>query len=210
MAEEVGLYQFMPDAKSCDICKSMEGTYEDAPQVPVHPHCDCQVIALAGGDANCEYEIVNLAMDQENYTETQSLWLEVSNPLAEDTDLSVTVQLGVEDASFDEGVLPAVEENFGWSPHTYQVIISQTLPAGTVGMVEAEVEFEMSNTIYEGERRRACYTENDDGSINADFADVGSVGGITIERTDVASFDIHATESGNEADFFTSPDESPY
>src|SRR5215471_7519217 len=139
MAEEVGLYQFIPNANSCDICESMAGTYVDEPHVPVHPFCDCKVVAVGDGDnANCEYSVVNLAMDEEDYTETQSLWIDVG--VAEDTDISITVHLGVEEYSFDDGVLEAVEEKFGWSPHEYDVIISQSVPAGTVGMVEAEIE----------------------------------------------------------------------
>ena len=211
MAEEVGLYQFIPDANSCDICESMAGTYEDAPEVPVHPYCNCQVVAVAHDDDNCEYEVVYLEMDEEDYTETQSLPEPVTldSPLAEDAEVSITVHLGVEEASFDEGVLEAVEEKFGWAPHEFDVIISQTVPAGTKA-VDADVDFRMKNTIYTADRRRTCYSDNADGSITADIEDIGSIGGITIERADVDSFEIYPTEFGDQADFFSSPDESPY
>ncbi len=212
MSEEVGLYQFIPDATACDICESMAGTYEDAPHVPVHPNCNCQVIALAGDDNDCVYWIdeASLTLDQENYTETQSLWLDIPSTLTEDTDISVTVELGLVESNFDEGVLEAVQNKFGWSEHNYQVIIGVTIPAGTVGTVQLEVEFDMANTIYTGERRRTCNIPNDDGSFTAEFADLGNVGGYTLERTDVASFDFHDPEPGNDSDFFSSPDESPF
>src|SRR5436309_15113712 len=91
-SDEVGTYQFVPDAHACDICQSMEGVYEDAPHVPVHPHCGCRIVRLAADDADCEYEVRNVLLDAEYYTERESyVPFALEQPLDADTDVTQTL-----------------------------------------------------------------------------------------------------------------------
>jgi hypothetical protein len=209
--EEVAKYQFIPDAHACDVCQSMEGVYEDAPHVPLHPHCACQIVRLAADSDNCQYEIRDLSSNEEYYSESEIVaTFELPRRLDSDTDASTDVTLGVEDYSFDEGVLEAVEDKFGWSPNTYTARISQTLPAGTSGTVEIEVEFRMGATTFLGDRWSICSTQNDDGSTTVTETNIGSVGGMAIERTGIESFDIHAQDDdGSGGGYFDPEDELP-
>ena len=207
--DEVAKYRFVPDATACDICQSMEGEYEDAPHVPVHPKCNCEVVRLGGAGDDCTYEVIDLSWEEEFYDETQTiLTIDFGRPLSADTDVSVEVNYGTEQYSFDEGVREAAED-LGWEEDQHTAQISQTVPAGTIS-VDVDVDFRMSTSTFRGERRKACTTENDDGSVTTTYEYLGSVGGMAIE-SDLVSFDMHAESdgAGGEEDFFEDGDEVP-
>lgn len=207
--EEVALYRFVPDATACDICRSMEGEYEDAPHVPVHFKCNCAVVRLAGAGDDCTYEVIDPSWEQEFYDETQNIkTIDFGGPLAADADVSLPVSYGTEGYSFDEGVRE-VAEGLGWQEEDHTTIISQTVPAGTIS-VDVYVTFRMSTALFRGERRKACTTENADGSVTTNYEYLGSVGGMAI-TSDLQSFNMR-TESGGGAggrDYFEDEDEIP-
>jgi hypothetical protein len=206
---EVAKYRFVPDATACDICLSMEGEYEDAPQVPVHFKCNCEVVRLGGAGDDCEYEVIDLEWHEEFDDETRSIaTLDFGGPLREDADVSLDVSYGTEMYSFDEGVQEAAED-LGWEEEEHTATISQTVPAGTTS-VDVTVDLRVATSTFRGERRKACTTENDDGSVTTTYEYLGSVGGMAIE-SDLVSFDMHPESDGGggEGDFFEDDDEVP-
>jgi hypothetical protein len=205
---EVAKYLFAPDASACDICESMAGEYEDAPSVPVHPHCECTLTRLGGPEDDCTYEIIDLVWEEEFYDETRTIRSIVFDaPLEADTEISEEVLYGTEHYDFDDGVRNAAEE-LGWRDEQHTALISQTVPAGTTS-VDIEVNFRMSSSTFRGERRQACTTNNADGSVTTTYEYLGGVEG-TATESDVESFEIYPTSSsGGEGDFFEGGDEVP-
>ena len=199
-------------SEPCDICDGMEGEYDYTPVVPVHPHCECSVSEITDepqypADADdCELEVRDLEVWVDTYVESEEHTYE--NRRDDDATTEILVELGVEDANFDEGV----EEALDWEPDYGDDSQSVELPAHSAGEINFQIQY--TQMVCSGELWQVCLKEDEIAGVSESTETyVGPVGGMMIARTALLSAEVDgsdAEDGSTESDpYFHDDDEVP-
>lgn len=178
-------YLFVTGPNPCDICDGMEGEYDYQPHVPVHPHCQCTVSEIEAEEAECDYEIRNLEIWEETYTESEEM--PYKNAGTNDATTDIEIDLEVVESSYDEGVEEAVE----WSPQYGSNSGSVVIPAQSEGEIVLEVEY--TQMVCSGELWKVCATPDPVAGVHTKETLVGNVGGMAIARTALVGLSVDDT-----------------
>jgi len=198
------VYTFEPGANPCDTCDAMAGDYDYRPVVPVHPNCVCQVKERDEGDDDCEYEVRNLEVYVDTYTETTEM--DYQNPGDTEAPITIQAELGILESAFDEGVEAALD----WEPTWGGDSCSVTVPARSSGDVVLEVEY--TQMVCSGELWRVCSRPDPIAGVQTEERLVGHVGGAIYARTALVDCSVDDTPdnaAGSDGGYHDEDDEVP-
>lgn len=209
MADDDKVYIVEKGANPCDICDPMEGEYDDDPDVPFHPNCECDVTPKDTDDDNCEIEYRNVQTSEETFTVERSVGETTVDPPSDvDIDIEVEVPLGVEHESWDE---EGIKDASGWDEPSGSESKSVTIPAGTTEC-DFIVELEMGQIVVVGEKWRVCAEEDPVAGVIVKEKKLGTVGGAAEFVKDVSSAEcrvLDEVDDGGNTPYFDPDDEVP-
>jgi hypothetical protein len=180
MADDAGskTYNFKPGSNPCDICKSMEGEYDTAPALPVHPNCDCSTERTTDNEEGweCDFEIRNLECYNEQYTESGEVLQLVNEEDADGT------------AEFEAQVDDGVKEAANWSPTAGTLSQSVTVPAKSV--LYATINYQLTEHICKADKYKVCVKPDPVAGVQSKETKVGQTGGGAVAMVGIASISV--------------------